>query len=105
MVRNSLRVVSSKVRKAAAADLKKIYTSAIIEEPERELQAFGERWDGQYPTISQSWRRHWSHLITLFDYPDEIRKVIYTTNAIESLNNVVRKAVNNPSSFRAMPRR
>jgi transposase-like protein len=47
MVRNSLRVVSSKVRKAAAADLKKIYTSAIIEEPERELQAFGGRWDGQ----------------------------------------------------------
>lgn len=99
MVRHSLRFVSWKDRKVVAAGLKQIYTSPTVEEAERELTAFGERWDGQYPTISQSWRRHWPNLITLFDYPDDIRKVIYTTNAIESLNSVVRKAVNNRKLF------
>ena len=94
-----LRFVSWKDRKVVAAGLKQIYTSPTVEEAERELTAFGERWDGQYPTISQSWRRHWPNLITLFDYPDDIRKVIYTTNAIESLNSVVRKAVNNRKLF------
>lgn len=99
MVRHSLRFVSWKDRKAVAADLKKIYTSATVEEAERELAAFGARWDAQYSTISQSWRRHWPNLITLFDYPADIRKVIYTTNAIESLNSVIRKAVNNRKLF------
>ena len=99
MVRNSLKFVSWKERKAVAADLKKIYTSLNVEEAERELDAFAERWDDRFPTISQGWRKHWPNLITLFEYPDDIRKVIYTTNAIESLNSVVRKAVKNRKVF------
>ena len=99
MVRNSLKFVSWKERKTVAADLKKIYTSLNAEEAERELDAFAERWDDRFPTISQGWRKHWPNLITLFEYPDDIRKVIYTTNAIESLNSVVRKAVKNRKVF------
>jgi transposase-like protein len=99
MVRNSLKFVSWKDRKAVAADLKKIYTSVTVDEAEQELTAFAELWDAKYPTISQSWQRHWPNLITLFDYPDDIRKVIYTTNAIESLNSVIRKAVKNRKVF------
>lgn len=99
MVRHSLKYVPWKERKQVAADLKKIYQSVTVEEAERELDGFAERWDERYPAISQSWRRHWPNLITLFDYPDEIRKVIYTTNAIESLNSVIRKAINNRKLF------
>lgn len=99
MVRHSLKFVTWTDRKAVAADLKTIYRSLTVEEAERELAAFAHAWDEKYPSISQSWRRHWPNLITLFDYPDEIRKVIYTTNAIESLNSVIRKAINNRKVF------
>jgi len=99
MVRNSLRFVSWKERKTVAADLKKIYSSLSVEEAERELDAFAQRWDEKFPTISASWRKHWPNLITLFEYPDDIRKAIYTTNAIESLNSVIRKAVKNRKVF------
>ena len=70
-----------------------------MDEAEQELVTFAETWDEKYPTISQSWRRHWPNLITLFDYPEDIRKVIYTTNAIESLNSVIRKAIKNRKVF------
>lgn len=99
MVRNSLKFVSWKDRKAVAADLKKIYRSLTVDEAEQELAAFAATWDEKYPTISQSWQRHWPNLITLFDYPDDIRRVIYTTNAIESLNSVIRKAIKNRKVF------
>ena len=99
MVRNSLKFVSWKDRKAVAGDLKKIYRSITVEEAEGELESFAKRWDGKFPTIAKSWRKHWPNLITLFDYPDEIRRVIYTTNAIESLNSVIRKAINNRKIF------
>jgi transposase-like protein len=99
MVRNSLKFVSWKDRKAVAADLKKIYSSLTEEGAEQELSVFAETWDTKFPSISQSWRRHWPNLITLFDYPDDIRKVIYTTNAIESVNSVIRKAVKNRKVF------
>jgi len=99
MVRNSLKFVSWKDRKAVAADLKKIYRSMTVDEAETELTHFAQTWDEKYPTISRSWRRHWPNLITLFDYPEDIRKVIYTTNAIESLNSVIRKAINNRKVF------
>jgi len=99
MVRNSLRYVTWKDRKAVAGDLKKIYQCATADQAEQQLNDFAERWDGQYPTISRSWRRHWDNLITLFDYPDDIRKIIYTTNAIESLNSVIRKAIKNRRIF------
>ncbi len=64
-----------------------------------ELDRFAERWDSQYPSISKGWRVNWQNLITLFDYPDEIRRIIYTTNAIESLNSVIRKATKNRKIF------
>jgi len=99
MVRNSLRFVSWKERKEVAADLRRIYQSISVEEAEQELDAFAEKWDDKFPTISQMWRRHWENLITLFEYPDDIRKAIYTTNAIESLNSVVRKAIKNRKVF------
>ncbi len=99
MVRNSLRFVSWKDRKAVAADLKKIYQSVTVEEADGELESFAKQWDGKYPAIAKSWRKHWPNLITLFDYPDEIRRVIYTTNAIESLNSVIRKAIKNRKIF------
>ncbi len=70
-----------------------------MDEAECELESFARHWDGKYPTIAKSWRKHWPNLITLFDYPDEIRRVIYTTNAIESLNSVIRKAINNRKIF------
>lgn len=99
MVRNSLRFVPWKERKQVAADLRKIYDSATETEAQRQLDAFAARWDEKYPSISKSWRKHWPNLITLFDYPKDIRKVIYTTNAIESLNSVIRKAIKNRKIF------
>jgi transposase-like protein len=99
MVRNSLKYVSWKDYKAVTADLKRIYQSATEAEALRELEHFGDTWDAQYPKIAQSWRSHWEHLITLFEYPPDIRKVIYTTNAIESLNSVIRKATKRRKLF------
>ena len=90
-VRNSLSYVSHKDRKAVAADLKKIYKSATIEETEQHLAALGQTRDARYPTIHRSWDKHWEQLTGFFAYPPEIRKVIYTTNAIESLNSSMRK--------------
>ncbi|VAW49821.1 Mobile element protein [hydrothermal vent metagenome] len=99
MVRNSLRFVPWKDKKQVAIDLKKIYSSPTVDEAERELSRFEETWDKKYAAISKSWRTHWANLITLFDYPDEIRRIIYTTNAIESLNSVIRKAIKNRKIF------
>ena len=98
-VRNSLKYVSYKDRKTVASDLKRIYQSATAEEAERELGAFEQTWGEKFPSIGKSWRKHWDNLITLFDYPKEIRKAIYTTNAIESLNSVIRKAIKNRKIF------
>jgi putative transposase len=98
-VRHSLRFVSWKDRKQVAADLKNIYRSVTVAEAEQELEAFAQRWDRQYPSISRSWRSHWANLIAFFDYPDEIRKIIYTTNAIESINSVIRKATDQRKLF------
>lgn len=99
MVRNSMKYVPWKDYKPVAADLKQIYRSATEEEALLALDQFSERWDAQYPQISRSWRAHWNNLNTLFNYPDDIRKVIYTTNAIESLNSVVRKSINKRKLF------
>jgi transposase-like protein len=99
MVRNSLRYVSWKERKAVAAGLKSIYQSATVEEAELELDRFAQKWDDRFPSISKSWQSHWEHLIPLFNYPQDIRKAIYTTNAIESLNSVIRKNTKNRKIF------
>ena len=99
MVRHSLNYVAWKRRKEVAADLQRIYTAATVQEAELMLCEFEQRWDAEYPPISQSWRRNWSRLTPFFDYPAEIRKVIYTTNAIESINMGLRKLSKNRGSF------
>ncbi len=93
MARNAMKYVPWKDYKAVAADLKQIYQSATEEAALLKLNELSERWDDKYPQISRSWRAHWHNLNTLFNYPEDIRKAIYTTNAIESLNSVIRKAV------------
>ena len=99
MVRHSLNYVSWKRRPEVAADLKRIYQSATADEAEQRLGEFEAKWDDEYLPIGQSWRRNWPRLITFFDYPPEIRKVIYTTNAIESVNMSLRKLTKNRGSF------
>jgi len=99
LVRNSLSYVSYKDRKAVAADLKLIYTAQTEAAAEQALVAFGEKWDAQYPMISRSWLNHWNHVIPFFAFPADIRKAIYTTNAIESLNMTLRKVLKNHRAF------
>jgi len=99
MVRNSLKYVSWKDYKAVTADLKLIYRSSTEEEALLELERFAEKWDSQYPQIAKSWRANWDNLNTLFSYPEAIRKAIYTTNAIESLNSVIRRAIKKRKIF------
>lgn len=99
IVRNSLKYVPWKDYKAVTADLKQIYQSATEEEALQALEAFSKRWDDKYPQISRSWHNHWENLNTLFSYPEDIRKAIYTTNAIESLNSVIRKAIKKRKLF------
>lgn len=99
MVRNSVKYVSWKDYKAVTSDLKKIYRSVTEEEALCELETFASTWDDKYPQISKSWRAHWPNLITFFNYPPDIRRVIYTTNAVESLNSVIRKSVKTRKLF------
>ena len=99
MIRNSLRFVSWKERKKVAADLKEVYKAATEEEGKTNLEAFADKWDSKYPTIAKSWNSNWQRLSPFFAYPPEIRKIIYTTNAIESLNNTLKKTIKNKASF------
>jgi len=99
MVRNSLKYVVWKDYKAVTKDLKCIYQAITEEEALQALDEFSMRWDDKYPQISRSWKAHWDNLNTLFIYPEEIRKAIYTTNAIESLNSVIRKALKKRKLF------
>lgn len=99
MVRNSVRYVSYKDLKEVTADLKKIYTAATEEMAHFELKQFGSKWDNKYPVISDIWQRNWSGIIPFFAFPAEIRKVIYTTNAIESVNRQIRKIIKNKGVF------
>lgn len=99
MVRNSVKYVPWKDYKAVTTDLKLIYQSVTEEEALQALEQFAGRWDDKYPQISRSWRMHWQNLNTLFNYPQDIRKAIYTTNAIESVNSVIRKAIKKRKLF------
>jgi len=99
MVRHSLNYVSWKQRKAVAEDLKAIYSAPTIEQAEIAMDEFAVKWDDTHPTISRSWRRNWERLTPLFSYPTDIRKAIYTTNAIESVNMSLRKVTKNRGSF------
>jgi transposase-like protein len=98
-LRNSLKYVSWKDRKAVAADLRAVYAAPTLTEAEQALVRFSERWEAKYPAISPSWRADWHRLTVFFDYSPEIRKVIYTTNAIESLNYSLRKLLKTRGAF------
>ena len=98
-IRNSLRFVSWKNKKTVAQDLRLIYSAKTIDEAELALTSFSEKWDDQYPAISKSWLDKWEKLTPFFAYPQEIRKVIYTTNAVESLNMSLRKVIKHKRVF------
>ena len=99
LVRNSLKYVPWKQQRQVAADLKLIYQASTVEQAEDALATFAQKWDSCYPTISQLWLRHWERIIPFFAYPPDIRKVVYTTNAVESLNRSLRKVLKNKGSF------
>jgi putative transposase len=94
-----LHAVSWKQRKQVAADLKPVYQASTVADAELRLGEFAAKWDASYPTISQMWRRNWDRLTPFFAYPADIRKVIYTTNAVESLNMSLRKVIKTRGSF------
>jgi transposase-like protein len=95
LVRAALRYVNTEDSQAVVRDLKKIYQAATVIEAEQALESFAQAWDAKYPTIAKMWRAKWSDIITLFDFPPAIRRAIYTTNAIESVNSVIRKFTRN----------
>jgi transposase-like protein len=99
LVRAALKYVTDKDSKPVAADLKKIYQSATVAAAEQELERFAEVWGEKYPTIVKQWRLKWNDIITLFDFAAPIRKAIYTTNAIESVNSVIRKFTRNRKQY------
>lgn len=99
MVRNSLKYVSWKDYKGVTGGLKAVYQAPTEEAALMALDKFAGTWDDKYPQISRSWRAHWDNLNTFFSYPPDIRKAIYTTNAIESLNSVIRQAIKKRKVF------
>lgn len=98
-IRNSLRYVSYKERKELASDLKPIYQAKTEDEALMGLAEFESKWDKKYPQIAKSWHNNWSNLVIFLQYPAAIRKIIYTTNAIESVNSQLRKVTNNKRVF------
>lgn len=98
-IRSSTRYVSWKDIKQVTADLKKIYTAVSLDETENALLQFGEKWCGQYPSCVKSWEENWEILSTFYEYPPEVRKIIYTTNIIEGLNRQFRQTTKNKPSF------
>jgi len=99
MIRNSVKYVSHKHQKELCKDLKSIYSAVNETEALKNLEAFSEKWDEIYPTVSTIWRNHWDNIVPFFDYPSDIRKAIYTTNAIESMNRSLRKILKTKGSF------
>ena len=99
MIRNSTKFVSYKDLKAVCRDLKEIYSAINAESGHEALEEFGKKWNDKYPMIQASWERNWNNLTEFFNYPKDIRRAIYTTNAIESLNFSLRKVTRNKSSF------
>jgi putative transposase len=98
-IRNSVKFVSYKDRKAVCADLKPVYQAPTEEAALEALEEFGEKWNEQYPAIYQQWERNWSYLSTFFSQPGDIRKILYTTNSIESVNSTIRKVIKNKRVF------
>ena len=98
-IRNSLKYVSYKDRKALASDLKPIYQAPTEDDAQVALDAFDAKWSNQYPQIAKSWYNNWENLVIFLQYPKAIRQIIYTTNAIESLNSQLRKVTKNKRVF------
>jgi len=98
-IRNSLKFVSWKDRKAVAKDLKSVYTAYTEEDGQLALTEFNDIWGKKYPNITVSWTNHWAELSTFFKYPDSVRKLIYTTNPIESLNATIKRKTKSKGSF------
>src|SRR4051795_12678541 len=105
LVRGSLQYVNCKERRTVAQDLRAIYQAATVEGAEQERELFAVRWDQKYPTISALWKRHWEQITPLFAFPPEIRKIIYTTNAVESLHMTLRKVIKTRARFRMKKQR
>ena len=100
LIRNSLQLASWKERKTLVSALKPIYQAESVEAAEAALSAFEDgEWGQRFPTIGQSWRRNWEHIIPFFAFGAKVRKIIYTTNAIESLHSSVRKSIRNKGHF------
>lgn len=99
LLRHSLSYVSYKERKEVTADLKLIYTAATLEEAENRLLEFVEKWEARYPVVARSWQSNWARVIPMFQFTAEIRRAVYTTNAIESLNFSLRKIIKNRALF------
>lgn len=99
MVRNSTRFVSYKDRKAVCADLRKIYTSANRQQAALALESFGQKWDGKYKEIRGKWERNWEELMAFMDFGPEIRRMIYTTNAVESVHRIMRKVTKSKGAW------
>jgi putative transposase len=99
MIRNSLRFVSYKDRKALAKDLRPVYAAASREDAAVALDAFEAKWARRYPMIATSWRSNWERVVPFLDFPPDVRRVIYTTNAIESLNSSLRKLLHYRGHF------
>ena len=98
-IRNFTKFMSYKDLKALMAELKRVYTASTEEIARLELEAFAEKRDDKYPTISKSWNENWGTLSTYFKYPEEVRKIIYTTNTVEGFNCQLRKVTKNKSVF------
>lgn len=99
LVRAALKYVQDKDSREVAADLKAIYQAATVTEAEGALEKFAEKWDAKYPTISKQWRLRWAEIVAMFEFPPAIRKAIYTTNTIESVNSTIRKFTRNRKQY------
>lgn len=99
LIRAALKYVNNEDSREVIADLKKIYQAASVIEAEEELEKFSKKWDSKYPTISKQWRLKWPHIVSMFEFPTQIRKAIYTTNVIESVNSVIRKFTRNRKQY------
>ncbi len=99
LVRNSLKFVSWKDYKAVTADLKQVYQAPTEAQARENLTALSQKWQAKYPLVAKGWEDNWANIATFFDYPADIRKAIYTTNAVESLNSVIRRVIKKRNVF------
>src|SRR5208283_424358 len=99
LIRATLNYVPWKLRKQVATDLRAVYQAATVGEAEMQLDMLASKWDASYPSVSQIWRRNWDHITPFFNYPAEIRRAIYTTNAVEALNRSLRKVIKTRGAF------